>query len=104
MEASFIAGLVKGPNRYNPFIKKTEPEINQALEKAKQRKNYVLKNMYKLNFITREQYQAARDMTVPFKKGKITYRLNVILDYVREQLESDYFKKKKTKKIVKLMN
>ena len=31
-------------------------------------------------------------MEVPFKEGKITYRLNVILDYIREQLESDYFR------------
>ena len=29
---------------------------------------------------------------MPFKQGKLGYRLNVILDYIREQLESEYFK------------
>jgi len=92
VEAAFIAGSVKGPNRYNPFIKKSEAERNHARELARQRKDYVLKNMFKLNFITRDQYLKAKEMTVPFKEGKITYRLNVILDYIREQLESDYFR------------
>ncbi|MBW1829009.1 MAG: hypothetical protein JRI74_06280, partial [Deltaproteobacteria bacterium] len=47
--------------------------------------------MLKLNFIKQAQYLEAKDMEVPFKEGKITYLLNVILDYIREQLESDYF-------------
>ncbi len=92
VEAAFIAGSVKGPNRYNPFIKKGEVERDRARKLAKQRKDYVLKNMRKLNFITRDQYLKAKEVSVPFKEGKITFRLNVILDYVREQLESDYFR------------
>ncbi|MBW1901259.1 MAG: transglycosylase domain-containing protein, partial [Deltaproteobacteria bacterium] len=92
VEAAFIAGSVKGPNRYNPFIKKSEPERNHARKLAKQRKDYVLKNMFNVNFITRDQYLKAKELSVPFKEGNITYRLNVILDYIREQLESDYFR------------
>jgi len=92
VEAAFIAGSVKGPNRYNPFIKKNEAEKNLARELAKERKNYVLKNMLKLNFITPNQYLKAKEMEVPFKEGKITYRLNVLLDFIREQLESGYFR------------
>jgi penicillin-binding protein 1A len=48
--------------------------------------------MLKQNFISNEEYLKARDQDVPFKEGKITYRLNVILDYIRDQLDSAYFK------------
>ncbi len=91
VEAAFIAGSVKGPVRYNPFLKKTEAEKREAMLLAKLRKDYVLSNMLKLNFITKAQYLAARKRQVPFKEGRITYRLNVVLDYVREQLQSEYF-------------
>jgi membrane peptidoglycan carboxypeptidase len=92
VEACFIAGSLKAPNRYNPFIKSTEREKSEARRLAKQRKDYVLNNMMEYNFITEQEYKRAKDLEVPFKEGRITYSLNVILDYVREQLESDYFK------------
>ena len=92
VEAAFIAGSVKGPNRYNPFIKKSDTEAEKARQLAKIRKDYVVSNMLKANFITKTQYMKAKERDIPFREGKITYRLNVILDYVREQLESDYFK------------
>ncbi len=93
VEAAFIAGSVKSPNRYNPFIQKTEAERKEALRLANLRKNYVLKNMFNMHFITEDQYRRAKAQEVPFNEGKITYRLNVILDYVRDQLESPFFKK-----------
>jgi penicillin-binding protein 1A len=93
VETAFIAGMVNSPSKYDPFTKKTEEKKIQAMKYAKIRKNYVLKNMRKLNFITDEEYLDAKDREVPFKEGKVTYRLDVILDYIREQLESDYFKK-----------
>ena len=61
VESAFIAGMVKGPNKYNPFTKKTEEEKREAMRLAKIRKDYVLKNMRALNLITEEQYQAARE-------------------------------------------
>ena len=93
VETAFIAGMVNSPHKYDPFTKKTEEKKKQAMKYAKIRKNYVLKNMRKLNFITNEEYLDARNREVPFNEGKVTYRLDVILDYIREQLESDYFKK-----------
>jgi penicillin-binding protein 1A len=92
VESAFIAGMVKGPDRYNPFTKKSEEEKKEAMRVAKRRKDYVLKSMKELDFITQKQYVEARDREVPFREGKVTYRLNVILDYIREQLESEYFK------------
>jgi len=92
VEAAFIAGSLKGPMRYNPFNKNSSTECEKIKQAAKIRKDYVLSKMYELNFITKNQFLNAREKDVPFKNGKITYRLNVILDYIREQLESDYFK------------
>lgn len=92
VEAAFLAGMVKGPEKYNPFTKKTDEKKKKALEYANIRKNYVLKNMLKQKFISGEEYIEAKGQEVPFKEGKVTYRLNVILDYIRDQLESDYFR------------
>ena len=92
VESASIAGLVKGPNKYNPFTKKTEVEKREAMRLAKLRKDYVLSNMLMVKFITKDQYLKAKQREVPFKEGAVTYRLNVILDYIREQLESDYFR------------
>ena len=92
VEAAFIVGSLKGPNRYNPFIKKTQTEKDEAKQLAKARKDYVLDRMLSLNFITKTEYEEAKEREVPFKEGKITYRLNVVMDYIRNQLESDYFR------------
>ena len=92
LETAFIAGSVKGPNRYNPFIKKTPAEKEGARQRAKLRTAYVLKKMLEMNFITQQQYLHIITHDIPFKEGNITFRLNVMLDYVREQLESSFFK------------
>ncbi|MBN2123241.1 MAG: transglycosylase domain-containing protein, partial [Deltaproteobacteria bacterium] len=91
VECAFIAGSVKSPNRYNPFTKKTSEGRQRAMRKAKERKDYVLSSMLEMKFITEDQFRKGLEMEVPFKEGKVTYRLNVILDYIREQLESGYF-------------
>jgi penicillin-binding protein 1A len=93
VEAAFIAGSVKSPNRYNPFIKKSDAEKKEACRLAKQRKDYVLANMLKLHFIGKDEFLKAKSREIPFKEGQITYRLNVMLDYVRDELESDFFRK-----------
>jgi penicillin-binding protein 1A len=92
VECAFIAGSVKSPNRYNPFTKKTEAEKEAAIKLANRRKDYVLGNMLALNFITREDYERAMAKNIPFNQGELGYRLNVVLDYIRDQLESEYFK------------
>ncbi|MCJ7596113.1 MAG: penicillin-binding protein, partial [Desulfobacterales bacterium] len=92
VEAAFIAGSVKSPNRYNPFTKKSDAERGEARRLSKLRKDFVLANMFKMNFIAEDQYLKAKAREVPFNEGRVTYALNVILDYVREQLESDFFR------------
>ena len=92
VESAFIAGAIKGPNTYNPFSKKTEDAKNAALMKANNRKNHVLSRMLAMKFITQEQYREGIKEEVPFRGGKITYELNVVLDYIQRQLQTDYFK------------
>lgn len=73
VESAFLAGLVKGPYRYNPFTKKTEKEKDKTILRANERKNYVLVNMKKLNLITEDRYLDAFYKEIPFKEGKVTY-------------------------------
>jgi membrane peptidoglycan carboxypeptidase len=91
-ESAFLAGYINLPSRYNPFIKKTASEKEKTKRMAKKRKDYVLAAMLRNEFITEEEYSKEKEMEVPFKEGKVTYDLSVLLDYVREQLESDYFR------------
>jgi len=92
VECAFIAGSIKSPNRFKPFTKRTDPDKKEAKRLSRQRKDHVLSNMLDMNYITADEYQQAKQREVPFKQGKLGYRLNVILDYIREQLESEYFK------------
>jgi penicillin-binding protein 1A len=54
-EAALLAGMPQSPNRYNPF---TYPEA------AKKRRNIVLNQMEKNEFITAEQAEEARNISV----------------------------------------
>lgn len=92
VECAFIAGSIKSPNRFNPFTKRTEAEKSETKRLSTQRKDHVLSNMLEMSYITADEYQQAKQKDLPFKQGKLGYRLNVILDYIREQLESEYFK------------
>ncbi len=92
IESAFIAGMVKAPNRYNPFTKRSGAEKSHAENAAKERKDYVLRKMLELRFITPDQFREAESRPVPFCEGRVTYRLNVILDYLREQLQSPFFR------------
>lgn len=87
LESAFLAGCVKAPNRYNPFIQKGEQARKQALHRAKERTHYVLKGMLELGFIDQKQFEEAIRQEIPFKQGKIRYGLNAIMDLVRERLE-----------------
>ncbi|MEM2983417.1 MAG: transglycosylase domain-containing protein, partial [Candidatus Bathyarchaeia archaeon] len=93
VESAFIAGCVKGPNRYNPFIQKTPAEEARARQLANERKNYVIKNMAKLGMIDRNQYEEAIKRPVPFNQGKISFPMNTVMDYVRDHLNFENIQK-----------
>jgi membrane peptidoglycan carboxypeptidase len=86
-ECAFLAGCVKAPNRYNPFMQKTREFRHRAHLNARDRTQYVLYNMLKLEFITRSEYEEAITQGIPFRQGRIRYPLNAILDETRKRLE-----------------
>jgi penicillin-binding protein 1A len=87
VEAAFIAGSVKRPNYYNPFIKKDDAGAAEARSNAKVRTAYVLGQMYRLGMISVEMYQEALTGEIPFKRGKMQFRLNTLMDLVKDGLD-----------------
>ncbi len=69
-EAAMIAGLPKAPSRYNPIVNP---------ERALIRRNYVLRRMDELGYISTEQYQQTVGLPVTAE-----------LHYVRPQVEAGY--------------
>jgi penicillin-binding protein 1A len=86
-ESAFLAGLVKIPGRYNPFIGSSEEARELAAQKAVTRTNYVLRRMYEDGWITYDQYQPLVDQPLPFNKGTFRYDSSILLDEVERQLE-----------------
>lgn len=86
LESAFIAGSVRGPNNYNPFISRTEEGAALARERIRQRTDHVLRQMYRLNFIDEAQLLANLKQEVPFRRGQMRFAPNTILDLVREGL------------------
>ena len=93
LECAFIAGAVRAPNRYNPLVQPNQEKKKAVLARAIERKNYVLRNMSKLDMITTAQYTELLNAPIPFKEGKIYFDLNVILDYIRDELQSEKYQK-----------
>jgi membrane peptidoglycan carboxypeptidase len=86
LECAFIAGSVKRPNYYNPFIKKNEELSEEAGNRARMRTKYVLTHMYNLGMIDTARYQTNLDRDVPFSQGRTYYSFNTAMDLVKEAL------------------
>lgn len=86
LESAFIAGCVKRPNYYNPFIKHDAAEEKLTIQRARQRADYVLDRMYKLDMIDVAEYRKQIKREIPFKKGQMVYSLNTLMDTVKEAL------------------
>ncbi len=88
VECAFIAGSVKKPNYYNPFIQKTEKKAELARKRAKARAGYVLGKMRELGMISKERYNKAITQSIDFNKGKVGYSLDYVMEIVREAVSS----------------
>jgi membrane peptidoglycan carboxypeptidase len=86
VECAFIAGSVKKPNYYNPFIKNSPEEKEKARRAAKKRVAYVLRQMYRNHYIDRDTLDAALARDIPFRQGRMTYSLNTVMDLVKSAL------------------
>lgn len=69
-QSAMIAGLPKAPSLYNPVINP---------KRAKQRRDYILKRMHDLNYITSEEYKKALDE-----------KLSAKIHYVENQTYAPY--------------
>ena len=90
-ESAFLAGLVKIPGRYNPFIGGTDEKRDAAREAAQERTEYVLRRMAEDGYIEQSVYDDLKDEPIPFKKGTFRYDSNIVMDEVERQLEQAPF-------------
>jgi penicillin-binding protein 1A len=88
VECAFIAGSVKRPNYYNPFIQKSEKGAELARKRAKARAGYVLGKMLDLGMINKERHDKAIAQDIDFDKGKVGYSLDYVMEIVREAVSS----------------
>lgn len=86
VEAAYIAGSVKSPSRYNPFIKRNKADYQRAIDAGFARKNYVLRRMLDHQWISGEEYRGARDRAVPFDKGSFVTSDVTLLTLIKKQL------------------
>ncbi len=88
LECAFIAGSVKKPNAYNPFIQKTKEKEREAIESGRIRADYVLRNMYELDMIGLGRYREVLSHEIVFNKGEVGYSRDYIMDMVTEAVSS----------------
>lgn len=81
-ELALIAGLPQAPSVYNPF---------NNMDLAVKRRNQVLNRMYKMRYITKKEYEDAKDAKVKLASMPQYYTTNkapYFCDYVMKELES----------------
>lgn len=91
LECAFLAGVVKGPFRYNPFVGTSEEARGRARERARIRTHYVLDRMLANGYLKAEEVATLKEQTLEFKEGEFKFDHNVILDHVFATLQEEYF-------------
>lgn len=86
-EAAMLAGMVQGPNLYNPF---------RSPERAKQRRNVILSLMRDNGYITESQYQESIKKPVEVREGGLEtsdapYFVDLVYDDLQEQFADHDF-------------
>jgi penicillin-binding protein 1A len=90
-ECAFLAGMVKGPARYNPFAGGTEEKRQAARDAAQGRTAYVLGRMVETGAIDQQRYDELVDVPIPFERGTFQYERSVLLDAVETALGQQPF-------------
>tara|TARA_B100000686_G_scaffold177422_1_gene184425 strand:- start:3884 stop:6241 length:2358 start_codon:yes stop_codon:yes gene_type:complete len=82
-EAALLAALPKAPSKYNPY---------KSIEKAKVRRNIVLKNLYENSYITKDEYENLKKKKIKTKKRKIDLleEANFYSEEVRRIISESY--------------
>lgn len=80
-EIALISGLPQAPSVYSPY---------NDIKKAEKRRNQVLKRMYKMRFIDKDQYKEAKSEKIKLSTMPQLYTFNkapYFCDYVMKELE-----------------
>lgn len=80
-EAALLAGLPQAPSIYSPFV---NPDL------AIRRRNEVLVNMKEQEYITENQYQQARNISVAIEAPKTNIKAPHFVFYVKSELEKQF--------------
>ncbi len=82
-EAALLAALPKAPSKYNPY---------KSIERAKIRRNFVLKNLYDNSYITKNEYENLKKKEIKTKKRKIILLedANFYSEEVRRIINNNY--------------
>ncbi|MCX6118770.1 MAG: transglycosylase domain-containing protein [Proteobacteria bacterium] len=86
VESAFIAGSVKGPSKYDPFLKYTKERREIAVRNAFHRKNYVLDRMKEKGWVTAAEYKEAFEKPVPFNRGSFRSSEVAMVSLIRNQV------------------
>ena len=90
-ECAFIAGSVKGPFNYDPFIQRTEERRLKALERGETRLRYVLGRMVEEGYIEQSEMDSALARPLEFNHGNFRFTMSTTLERLEERLDSDFF-------------
>lgn len=90
-ECAFIAGSVKGPFNYDPFIQRTTERREKAIARGAERLNYVLGRMVEEGYIEQEAMDKALEKPLEFNHGNFRFTMSTTLERLEEKLDSDYF-------------
>ncbi|MBR6833229.1 MAG: transglycosylase domain-containing protein [Fibrobacter sp.] len=93
-ECAFIAGSVKGPFNYDPFIQRNAERREKALARGKERLEYVLGRMVEENYISEEDMSEALAKPLEFNHGNFRFSVSTMLDRIEEKLDGEFFQKK----------
>ncbi len=93
LECAFLAGVVKGPFRYNPFVGRTKEKRDVARARARMRTHYVIDRMLANGYLTLDEASELKAQRLEFKKGEFRYDQSVILDYVFDRIQDERFSK-----------
>ena len=86
VESAFIAGSVKGPSKYDPFLKYTKERREVAVRNAFERKNYVLRRMADQGWLTGAELKDALERPVPFNRGSFRSNEVALVSLIRNQV------------------
>ncbi|MDR1759062.1 MAG: transglycosylase domain-containing protein [Fibrobacter sp.] len=90
-ECAFIAGSVKGPFNYDPFIQRTTARRDSAIARGEHRTRYVLRRMVEEKYISQAEMDSALAKPLPFEHGNFRFTLSTPLANLEEKLDSKFY-------------